>query len=103
MPAPVKKDNTITYTPPKKTDYQTKFRLAENFIVKAFVKEFKLDKIVRKNENGAWLTWPLSYKYGKKKIVIHHTAESFENIKSEQDEKNTIIQIYKYHTKSKKR
>ncbi len=97
-----KKQETISeYKPNKLTEYQKKFKKAEQYIIKAFKKEFKLDGILKKDHNNSWLKRPVSIKKNKRKIIIHHTAESFSWINNISWEITTIQRIYKFHTVSR--
>ncbi len=98
VPKPV--DKTVEYKPSEKTEAQRKVQVAEAYVVKKFPQEYKVEKVVKKDLNWSWLKWPISTKSAKKKIVIHHTAESNEKIKTTGDELIVLQGIYKYHTLS---
>lgn len=59
-----------------------------------YPEEFKITKIVEKDEKGNQLYWPLEYAENIKKIIIHHTATT-----SDLDNPKAAIRaIYYYHT-----
>ncbi len=90
--------DTVEYKPSKQTEYQKKFQIAENYIIKAFPKEFHINKVVEQSAQWSWLKRPLSYKYSKQKIVVHHTAESNSGLDSIEKERKVVEEIYKFHT-----
>ena len=95
------KKSTTEYKPGKQTEYQKKVQIAEEYIVSAFPKEFQVDKIIRKWAQWSRLKRPLSYKYKKKKLIIHHTAEVSSWLDSIEKEKEAIREIYRFHTFSR--
>lgn len=95
-PKPV--DNTVEYKPSKQTEAERKVQVAEAYVVKNYPQEYKVEKVEKKDSKGSWLKWPISTKTKKKKIIIHHTAESLVKIKTTEDEQKVLQAIYKYHT-----
>lgn len=64
-----------------------------DFYVK-YAQELKLIKIVKTNENGDKITWPLQYPKEVSKIIIHHTASN-----NDLDNPIKVIRnLYSYHT-----
>jgi len=95
------KKTTSEYKPGKQTEYQKKVQIAEEYVVNAFPKEFQVDKVIRKWVQGTRLKRPLSYKYKKKKLIIHHTAEVSSWLDSIEKEKEAVREIYRFHTFSR--
>ena len=102
VPKPAEDDISI-YKPSKKTEREKKLQIAEEYVIKMFPKEFKLDKVIRKDEQWSWLKRPLSYKSNKKKIILHHTAASYSWLDSIQKEIAVVQDIYRFHTFSRER
>ena len=71
------------------------------YLLQNFSWEFKIDKVIT-GENGNELWTPRAYHYNKTKIVIHHTAWG-EDIKTPDDAKAYIRNIYKFHALTRKR
>jgi len=71
------------------------------YLLKNFPEEFKIDKIIT-GENGNELWTPRAYHYDKIKIIIHHTAWG-EDIKTPEDAKAYIRNIYRFHALTRKR
>lgn len=91
------------YKPSPQTEYQKKYQKAEEYIIKRFPKEFAINKVANKSSQWLWLKRPVSYKYNKRKIIIHHTAESNKdkNITTISWEMQALQDIYKFHTFSR--
>ncbi len=59
-----------------------------------FANELKLNKIIKTDDQGRKLTWPLEYPEKMQKIIIHHTG----TVKDLDNPVKAIRDIYYYHT-----
>ena len=68
----------------------------EKYLLKNWKSEIKVDKVIKKLD---WkeLRWPISYKYHKTKIIIHHTASLYSRNKTKEDVEKFLRWIYYYH------
>lgn len=100
---PKTNSGTIEYKPSKQTEYQKKFQKAEEYVIKKFKTEFKIDWVLKKSSKWGRLKRPISIKKKKRKIIVHHTAESLQWINSLSWEIEVIQHIYKFHTFTRER
>lgn len=73
-----------------------KSKTARQYALDHFPQDILIDKVVT-TENGNDLRWPFEYKYNKTKIIVHHTANSLAQIKTENDMNALLQSVYKYH------
>lgn len=94
----LKEQDLTKYIDLKKKDYdaEQKLQTQNNYLSNNFLNEVKLDKVVDE-ETGNALRWPNKYKYDKDRIVIHHTAASYDNQNSKEEIMAYIRNTYKYH------
>lgn len=89
-------DNTKPATGVNKT------KIATEYVLKLFASYFHIDTVTKKEDNKA-LWWSLQYTSDKQKILIHHTATNGTLPKTEDDEKQFMKDLYKYHAFVRKR
>jgi len=65
--------------------------LSENFPQEQYI------DFVQTSVDGHDLVWPQAYKYKKKKIVVHHTADD-DLFQTQSDVMSGVRNIYKFHT-----
>ncbi|MEI7478282.1 MAG: hypothetical protein WCJ81_07540 [bacterium] len=79
-----------------------KTKIATEYVLKLFASYFHIDTVTKKEDNKA-LWWSLQYTSDKQKILIHHTATNGTLPKTEDDEKQFMKDLYKYHAFVRKR
>ena len=75
---------------------KAKEKMQEQYMLTHWKDEIKADKVV-KTLDWKKLWWPISYKYNKTKIIIHHTAANYKRFKNVSDVKKYIRWVYYYH------
>lgn len=80
----------------KMLEQQKIYQRRNEYLTTKFEDEFKIDKVVESN-NGNKLRWPQSYKSNKTRIVVHHTANDWIKLKSQDEVKAFLRNIYRMH------
>lgn len=79
----------------RRSEKNAKNAKRRSFLINKYPDEIATDKIIEFNGKQL-LRWPLSYKYDKTKIIIHHTADTYDFLNKEEAMEN-IRKMYVYH------